>query len=151
MEFASAAFKNGEPIPKQFTCDGPNISPPLQWSGVPESARSLALLVDDPDAPRGSWVHWVLFNIPTGIPGLPENIKKTGTIPIGARQGVNDFREIGYGGPCPPGGKHRYFFRLYALDGKMDLPAGFRQKDLEAAMRGHVLAQGELMATYGRG
>ncbi len=150
MEFASAAFKNGEPIPKQFTCDGPNISPPLQWSGVPESARSLALLVDDPDAPRGSWVHWVLFNIPTGIPGLPENIKKTGTIPIGARQGVNDFREIGYGGPCPPGGKHRYFFRLYALDTELAVDPGATRAQFERAIQGHVVCEAQLMGTYQR-
>ena len=150
MELSSAAFKNGAPIPKQFTCDGPNVSPPLQWSGIPDGSKSLALLVDDPDAPRGSWVHWILFNIPPGAAGLPENIKKTVTIPNGARQGMNDFHEVGYGGPCPPGGKHRYFFRLYALDAELTVDAGATRAQFERAMQGHVVSDAQLMGTYQR-
>lgn len=150
MELSSAAFRNGAPIPKQYTCDGPNISPPLQWSGIPESSKSLALLVDDPDAPRGNWVHWILFNIPANTAALPENIRKTGTIPNGARQGVNDFREIGYGGPCPPGGKHRYFFRLYALDTALSTDPGATRAQFERAIQGHVVSEAQLMGTYQR-
>lgn len=150
MELSSAAFKNGASIPKQFTCDGPNISPPLQWSGVPENSKSLALLVDDPDAPRGNWVHWILFNIPPDTSALPENIKKMRTIPNGARQGMNDFREIGYGGPCPPGGKHRYFFRLYALDAELTAEPGVSRASLERAMQGHIVGDAQLMGTYQR-
>lgn len=150
MELSSAAFKNGASIPKQYTCDGPNISPPLQWFGVPDNSKSLALLVDDPDAPRGTWVHWILFNIPPRATALPENIRKTRTIPNGARQGTNDFREIGYGGPCPPGGKHRYFFHLFALDTELQLEPGSTRLDLEQGMAGHILADTQLMGTYQR-
>lgn len=150
MELSSAAFKNGSSIPKQYTCDGPNVSPPLQWSGVPNNSKSLALLVDDPDAPRGTWVHWILFNIPPQATAIPENIRKTRTIPNGARQGTNDFREIGYGGPCPPGGKHRYFFKLFALDTELQLDPGSTRSDLERSMAGHILADTQLMGTYQR-
>lgn len=150
MDLSSTAFKNGTSIPKQYTCDGPNISIPLQWSGTPEKTKSFALIVDDPDAPRGTWVHWILFNIPAGATALPENIKKTRTIPNGARQGMNDFREIGYGGPCPPGGTHRYFFRLYALDTELQLEPGSARSDLERDMSGHILSEAELMGTYKR-
>jgi len=150
MEISSVAFKNGASIPKQHTCDGPNISPPLQWSGVPDNSKSLALLVDDPDAPGGTWVHWILFNIPPRATALPENIRKTRTIPNGARQGTNDFREIGYGGPCPPGGKHRYFFKLFALDEELQLDPGSTRPDLERSMAGHILADTQLMGTYQR-
>ncbi len=150
MNLTSTAFKDGAPIPKQYTCDGPNISPPLQWSGVPEESKSLALLVDDPDAPRGNWVHWILFNIPPQASALPENILKTRATPNGARQGINDFREIGYGGPCPPGGKHRYFFKLFALDTELQLDPGSTRSDLERSMTRHVLAETQLMGTYQR-
>jgi hypothetical protein len=150
MELSSTAFKNGTPIPAQYTCDGPNISPPLQWSGVPDKTQALALLVDDPDAPKGNWVHWILFNIPPRATALPENIRKTRTIPNGARQGINDFRETGYGGPCPPGGTHRYFFRLFALDVELQLEPGTKRSELERNMTGHVLAEAQLMGTYHR-
>ena len=150
MELSSVAFKNGASIPKQYTCDGPNISPPLQWAGIPDNSRSLAVLVDDPDAARGNWVHWILFNIPPQTAELTENIRKTRTIPNGARQGTNDFREIGYGGPCPPGGKHRYFFRLFALDTELNLDPGSSRTDLERSMAGHILAETQLMGTYQR-
>jgi len=150
MDLSSTAFKNGSPIPMQYTCDGPNISPPLQWSGVPEKTQSLALLVDDPDASKGAWVHWILFNIPPRATALPENIRKTRTIPNGARQGTNGFREIGYGGPCPPQGTHRYYFRLYALDTQLQLEPGTIRTDFERAMTGHILAETEIMGTYQR-
>jgi len=150
MELSSTAFKNGAPIPAQYSCDGPNISPPLQWSGVPDKTQALALLVDDPDAPKGNWVHWILFNIPPRATALPENIRKTRTIPNGARQGINDFSEIGYGGPCPPKGTHRYFFRLFALDVELQLEPGTKRSELEQNMTGHVLAETQLMGTYHR-
>ncbi len=150
MDLTSIAFKQGDPIPKQYTCDGPNISPPLQWSDTPGKTKSIALIVEDPDAPRGTWVHWILFNIPHSAAALPENIKKTRTIPNGARQGLNDFREIGYGGPCPPGGRHRYFFKIYALDTELLLDPGTTRNEIEKAMKGHVLAEAQLMGTYQR-
>lgn len=150
MELSSTVFKHGASIPKQYSCDGPNISPPLQWSGTPQNTQSFTLIVDDPDAPRGTWVHWILFNIPPGVVALPENIMKTRTIPNGARQGMNDFREIGYGGPCPPGGKHRYNFTLYALDTELMIDPGSLRAAVEKAMQGHVLATSQLMGTYQR-
>ena len=150
MELSSTAFKNGAPIPAQYSCDGLNISPPLRWSGVPDKTQALALLVDDPDAPKGNWVHWILFNIPPRATALPENIRKTRTIPNGARQGINDFSEIGYGGPCPPKGTHRYFFRLFALDVELQLEPGTKRSELEQNMTGHVLAETQLMGTYHR-
>ncbi|MCL5034488.1 MAG: YbhB/YbcL family Raf kinase inhibitor-like protein [Bacteroidetes bacterium] len=145
---ASTAFKEGEMIPKKYTCDGPDISPPLEWHSVPPGAKSLALIVEDPDAPMGTWVHWVIFNIPPQSSGLPEHVSAEKTLPDGAIQGRNDFRKIGYGGPCPPGGIHRYFFILYALDTMLRLPAGSAKAELVRAMEGHVIGKAQLMGKY---
>lgn len=147
----SSAFKEGTPIPPKYTCSGENLSPPLSWNGIPTAAKSLALISDDPDAPVGTWVHWVVYNIPPSRNGLEEGVPPKPELPGVALQGKNDFRKIGYGGPCPPPGKqHRYFFKLYALDIELDLPAGISKGDLEKAMQGHILAQGQLIGTYQR-
>jgi len=150
LQISSPAFSEGHMIPRQYTCDGADISPALSWSGVPEGTRSLALVCDDPDAPMGTWVHWVLFNIDPGQSGLPEQVPSEAEVLGGARHGTNDFRRLGYGGPCPPGGTHRYFFRLYALDRMLDLESGATKAQLEAAMQGHILAQAQLMGKYRR-
>lgn len=150
IQITSAAFTEGNPIPKKYTCDGEDASPPLTWSGVPAGAKSLALIADDPDAPVGTWVHWVIFNLPPTLTGLQEGTTKTPTVEGGV-QGNNDFRKTGYGGPCPPRGKpHRYFFKLYALDTSLSLEPGATKAEVEKAMRGHILAQGQLMGTYSR-
>ena len=146
----SAAFSEGGWIPEKYTCDGDNVSPPLEWSGLPAGTASLALICDDPDAPMGTWVHWVVFNIPPETDGLPENVPPERELKQGGLQGINDFRKIGYGGPCPPGGTHRYFFKLYALDCWLDLPAGITKAQLMAAMEGHILDQAVLMGRYSR-
>jgi len=137
-------------IPKKYTCDGPDASPPLNWSDVPAKAKSLALIVDDPDAPMGTWVHWVAWNIPPDARSLDEGVPKKDSLPNGMKQGTTDFRSIGYGGPCPPSGTHRYFFKLYALDTALNLPPSTTKKDLERAMQGHVLRQVELIGKYAR-
>ena len=146
----SAAFVEGGMIPSTYTCDGADVSPPLAWTGVPEEAKALALICDDPDAPMGTWVHWVLFNLPASLQELAEAIPAEKELKNGAKQGRNDFRKIGYGGPCPPGGTHRYYFRLYALDTALNLPAGASKAELLKAMEGHILAQGQLMGRYKR-
>jgi Raf kinase inhibitor-like YbhB/YbcL family protein len=150
MKLTSAAFQDGGLIPQKHTCDGEDVSPPLTWSDLPNETRSLALIADDPDAPRGTWVHWVLYDLPPDARELPEAVPPTESLPNGAKQGRNDFGKIGYGGPCPPGGMHRYFFKLYALDRKLGLPAGKTKQELLDAMRGHVLAEAQLMGRYGR-
>jgi Raf kinase inhibitor-like YbhB/YbcL family protein len=151
LTITSSAFAPNGTIPKKYTCDGPDVSPPLRWSEPPAGTQSLALIMDDPDAPAGTWVHWVLYNLPASVRELPENLPKVEQLPDGARQGRNDFRKTGYGGPCPPKGPaHRYFFKLYALDTKLDLKAGATKADVEKAMQGHILAQGELVGRYGR-
>ncbi|HOK08321.1 MAG TPA: YbhB/YbcL family Raf kinase inhibitor-like protein [Candidatus Hydrogenedens sp.] len=151
LTITSSAFKMGSPIPKKYTGDGPDLSPPLNWEGVPEGTKSLALISDDPDAPVGTWVHWVIFNIPPTEKGLPEGVPKQNTLSNGAKQGTNDFRKIGYNGPAPPPGKpHRYYFKLYALNVVLDLPAGSKKADLLKAMEGHILASSEYMGTYQR-
>ncbi len=151
MEIHSKAFSPMGEIPKVYTCDGKDISPPLEWSGAPEGTRSFALICDDPDAPVGTWVHWVLYNLPATTTMLPEAVPASRTIENGACQGTNDFGRIGYGGPCPPPGKlHRYFFKLYALDTQIDLPPGSTKAELVRAMEGHILAETELIGTYGR-
>jgi Raf kinase inhibitor-like YbhB/YbcL family protein len=148
---ASPAFVDGGDIPSEFTCDGGDCSPALNWTDPPSSAKTFALIMDDPDAPGRTWVHWVLFDLPPGECVLPEGVSATPTLPSGARQGTNDFRRIGYGGPCPPAGPaHRYYFRLYALDAAIDLSPGATRSALDAAMRGHVLATAELMGRYRR-
>lgn len=152
LALTSSAFAHNGPIPARFTCEGANVSPALAWSGLPAGTRSLALIVDDPDAPdpaapRMTWVHWVLFNLPPSAKGLPEGVA-TQALPSGARPGVNDFSTTAYGGPCPPVGRHRYFHKLYALDtvlADLDRP---RKADLERAMKGHVLAEAQLVGTY---
>jgi Raf kinase inhibitor-like YbhB/YbcL family protein len=150
MEIRSPAFAHGALIPSKFTCDGADASPPLSISGSPAGTKSLALIADDPDAPLGTWVHWVVWNIPAGAKSLQEGVPGKETLPDGARQGTTDFRRVGYGGPCPPSGTHRYFFKLYALDTTLDLRATATKRDLEKAMEGHVLAKAELMGKYSR-
>jgi Raf kinase inhibitor-like YbhB/YbcL family protein len=145
LPITSPAFGEGEIIPQQFTCDGSDLSPQLDWTSVPQGSQSLALIVDDPDAPIGTWVHWVLFDLPPDLVSLPEGASGTGT------QGTNSFKKLTYGGPCPPkGSPHRYYFKLYALDTLMNLEEGASKAELENAMQGHILAQGQLMGKYGR-
>lgn len=151
LTLKSGAFAAGANIPKKYTCDAEDVSPPLTWNDPPAGTQSFALIADDPDAPVGTWVHWVLYDLPPNARELAEGVAKQEQIPNGARQGRNDFRKIGYGGPCPPPGKpHRYFFKLYALNGKLNLQAGATKADVEKAMQGHIVAQGELMGRYGR-
>ncbi len=147
----STAFQQGMAIPKQFTGDGADVSPPLSWSEPPSGTKSIALICDDPDAPRGTWVHWVLYNLPAQTRALDEGVPTTTTLASGAKQGKNDFGNIGYGGPSPPQGKpHRYYFKLYALAVEVDLAPGATKAQLSDAMKGHVLAEGSLMGTYQR-
>jgi len=151
LQVTSSAFSEGSPIPRQYTCDGEDLSPPLAWTGAPANARSLALIADDPDAPAGTWVHWVLYDIPSSLSSLPQGVSKTPTVPGLGTQGTNTSRKAFYNGPCPPRGKpHRYFFKLYALDSSLNLKPGASAAEVEKAMRGHILAQGQLMGTYGR-
>lgn len=153
MKLTSSAFGEGKPIPVEHTCDGDDTSPPLVWSDVPANTKSLALICDDPDAPGKTWVHWVLFNLPPNLAALREDVEKTEK-PValgGAIHGITDFRRVGYGGPCPPPGKpHRYYFKLYALDAHLSLNAGTSKADVERAMQGRVLAEAQLMGTFGR-
>jgi Raf kinase inhibitor-like YbhB/YbcL family protein len=149
MQISSSAFKNQGEIPSRYTCEGDDVSPPLSWRAVPEDAVSLVLIVDDPDAPdpaspRMTWVHWLLTDMPASTTGLAEAVQQ---LPAGTSAGVNDFKRTSYGGPCPPIGRHRYFFKLYALDQKMSLVKP-NKAAIEAAMKGHVLARAELMGTY---
>ncbi len=153
LSISSPAFQDGGGIPSKYTCEGEDISPPLSFAGAPAGARSLALIVDDPDAPdpaapKMTWVHWVLYNLPPDATGLEEGVRR---LPSGTLEGVNDWRRTGYGGPCPPIGRHRYFFKLYALDVVLpDLHAPTKA-DLERAMQGHVLARATMMGTYQKG
>jgi Raf kinase inhibitor-like YbhB/YbcL family protein len=147
----STAFSQGKEIPRQHTCEGPDVSPPLGWSGAPDGTKAFALIVDDPDAPVGTWVHWVLYDLPGSAGDLGEGVATSDTLPSGARQGLNDFRKVGYGGPCPPPRKaHRYFFKLYALDAPTTLKPRASKGDVLKAIEGHVLGQAELMGTYKR-
>jgi Raf kinase inhibitor-like YbhB/YbcL family protein len=152
ISVTSSAFAEGAAIPEEYTCQGKDISPPLKWSGVPSEAKSLALVMDDPDAPMGTWVHWVLYDLASSMTELPEGMSAREHISAGSgKEGLNDFKRLGYGGPCPPAGKpHRYFFKLYALDTTLDLKPGAKKKDLERAMEKHILAQGQLIGTYKR-
>ena len=154
LEIRSPAFAHQGEIPMRYTCDGADVSPPLEWSGVPEGTRSLVLIVDDPDAPdpaapRMTWVHWVLYNIPPASGGLPEGVAPS-DLPPGTREGLNDWKRTGYGGPCPPVGRHRYFHKLYALDTVLPDLGTPTKAELERAMEGHVLARAELVGTYER-
>jgi Raf kinase inhibitor-like YbhB/YbcL family protein len=141
----STAFAAGQAIPKRYTCDGENVSPPLTWSGSPAAAKSFVLIVDDPDAPGGTFTHWIVFNLPAGIHSMPEGT----ALPAGAAEGVNGFGKAGYGGPCPPKGRHRYVHQLYALDTRLSVDKPTR-KQIDAALQGHVLARATLMGTYQR-
>jgi len=148
---SSPAFASGAEIPKANTCEGPDISPILTWIDHPPQTASFALIVDDPDAPAGTWVHWVMWNIPAATHLLPENVPRSGRLNSGAMQGRNDFGKTGYNGPCPPPGKtHRYFFRLYALDAALTLEPGATRQDLDTAMKGHILGKTEQIGTYRR-
>ena len=150
MTLSSERLQSGN-FPKEFTCDGEDKSPALAWTHPPESAKSLALIVTDSDAPSGSFTHWVVYNLPANLNGLPEGVPKQGQLAHGGRQGKTDFGKVGYGGPCPPGGKaHRYVFTLYALDTEIAVESGAPREHVEAAMKGHVVGQGELVAKYGR-
>ena len=153
LVLTSPAFLDAGSIPTVYTCDGQDLSPPLAWSGVPSGSQSLVLIIDDPDAPdpaapRQTWVHWLLFNLPTSTHGLPEGIAAD-ALPAGTRSGINDFQKTSYGGPCPPIGRHRYFHHLYALDTMLDLKTPTKPQLLQA-MAGHILAQAELMGTYAK-
>lgn len=151
MELKASPFQPGSDIPAQFACDGADISPALSWTAPPEGTQSFALIVEDPDAPRGTFVHWVLYDLPVNERNLPEDVPPQHRLASGARQGRNDFGKVGYGGPCPPAGPpHRYYFRLYALDTRLELKAGAARAQVDRAMRGHILAQAELMARYRR-
>ncbi|MBI5092584.1 MAG: YbhB/YbcL family Raf kinase inhibitor-like protein [Candidatus Hydrogenedentes bacterium] len=151
LELSSSAFKQAEYIPLKYTGDGADVSPPLKWSGAPDSAKSLALICDDPDAPMGTWVHWVLYAIPPATHELPEAVPKTERVPGGMKQGVNSFGKVGYGGPAPPKrSDHRYCFKLYALDTELPLDTRASKSDLEKAMKGHIIADTQLMGRYKR-
>lgn len=150
MKIESSSFTQGQPIPQKYTCEGGDVSPELRWSNAPDGTKTFALIADDPDAPAGTWVHWVIYNISPNTHELREGVQKSATTSAG-EQGLNDFRKVGYGGPCPPPGKaHRYFFKLYALDTQLPMKPGTTKKDLEAAMQGHILANVEIMGTYQR-
>lgn len=151
FEIRSNDFADGQTIPKKFTCGGEDVSPSLIWADPPPNTVSYVLIADDPDAPVGTWTHWLLWNIPADRHRLPQGIAKKSELPDGSLQGLNDFKKAGYNGPCPPPGKpHRYFFRLHALDRKLDLKAGSSRQQLEGAMQGLVLATAETMGRYGR-
>ena len=146
----STAFEHENAIPVTHTCDGEDISPPLTWSDPPAGTTAFALIMDDPDAPGGTWVHWVLYNLPAEARSLPPGVPTDAERSDGSRHGRNSWRRLGYGGPCPPGGTHRYYFKLYALDTLLDLPTGATKDELLQAMEGHILAQAILMGTYTR-
>ena len=150
LDIKSTAFGEGNSIPKQYTCDGADISPQLSWSQPPEGTGSMVLICDDPDAPMGTWVHWVLYGLSPDTLEISENIPDDREVLGGAKHGVNDFHKYGYGGPCPPGGTHRYFFKLYAVDTVVDLDPGATKDEVLDAIKGHVLAQGQLMGRYSR-
>ena len=151
FSLTTKAFTSAGDIPRQFTCEGQDISPALEWSGAPTGTRAFALIADDPDAPAGTWTHWVLFDLPASSNHLPEGVAKTSDVPGGGHQGRNDFGKTGYGGPCPPPGKpHRYFFKLYALDGPLNLKGGASRAEVEGAMKGHTLGETQVMGKYKR-
>ena len=151
IQVSSSAFHEGATIPQQYTADGKDVSPPLHWASGPDGTQAYAVVCEDPDAPRGIWTHWVLFNLPADKHELHEGMAHGHELPGGARQGKNDFGKTGYGGPSPPRGKpHRYFFKVYALDTMLDLHAGATREQLLTAIKGHVLTEGHLMGHYGR-
>lgn len=148
FSLSSTAFQNGAGIPSVYTCEGANISPPLSWQNAPSETKTFVLICEDPDAPAGTWTHWVLYNIPNQMKGLSENISKQAHLADGSMQGINDFKQIGYGGPCPPSGTHRYYFKLYALNTHLSLPPKATKAQVEQAIEGHILQQTELMGIY---
>jgi len=150
FQIKSTAFEHGGNIPKKYTCDGADVSPPLSWTSPPEATKSLALICDDPDAPMGTWVHWVLFGLPPDTRELPEGVSTQEVLPDGSKQGTTDFGRVGYGGPCPPSGTHRYYFKLYALNANPDLRPGLTKEELLKAIEKNILAQAELMGRYQR-
>jgi Raf kinase inhibitor-like YbhB/YbcL family protein len=151
ISLTSNAFQDNQSIPRKYTCDAENISPSLTWSGAPAATRQFVLIVDDPDAPRGTWVHWVIYEIPGDVTALLEGVAKDQYIEGVGKQGVNDFGKIGYDGPCPPPGRaHRYFFKLYALDSEIDLAEGASKAEVEKAIQGHILSMGQLKGSYAR-
>jgi hypothetical protein len=151
IQITSDVFADGQPIPAKYTCDGQGVSLPLTWTNAPADAKSFVLIADDPDAPGGAWVHWVIYNLPPTATSLAENMSPSPQLPDGAKQGINDFGQTGYGGPCPPPGKpHRYFFKIYALDTTLGLNSGTTKNELLKTMNGHVLAEGQLWGTYQR-
>lgn len=150
FQIESDVFEAGGPIPGKFSCDGQDVSPPLSWNGLPQGTESLALVMEDPDAPAGNWVHWVIYNIPASLSGLPEGVPAERELANGSLSGLNSWGRNGYGGPCPPRGTHRYFFRLYALDAPLELAGGATRERLSEAMQGHILGQAEIMGTYRR-
>lgn len=150
IKVSSPAFRDGDFIPSRYTCDGEDISPEIRIEGVPANAKSLVLINDDPDAPMGTWDHWILYNIPPTTTVIPEGIKPEKTFPNGMKHGVNSWGRVGYGGPCPPSGIHRYYFKVYALDIVLDLPPGATKSKLLKSMEGHVVAEGKLMGKYTR-
>jgi hypothetical protein len=152
LTLTSPTFESGDPIPAQYTCEGENVSPPLSWRYGPEGTESLALVCEDPDAPGGTFIHWVLYDIPADMDGLPEDVPPDTRLSWGGAQGRNDFGNVGYGGPCPPTGEtHRYYFRLYALDESLDLPPGATRHQLVSRIQDHVLEQAELIGRFSRG
>jgi hypothetical protein len=150
MDITSTAFKHGARIPAKYTCDGVDVSPYLEWGKAPAATGSFALICDDPDAPMGTWVHWVVYDIPANVTTLPEKVPPLKELTNGVKQGMNDFRAIGYGGPCPSSGEHRYFFKLYALDGQTGLKPGATKAQLLEAMQGHILGEAHLIGKYKR-
>jgi hypothetical protein len=150
LKVKSTAFGQAKSMSDKYTCDGADVSPPLEWENAPKGTKTYAVICETPDAPTGNWVQWVIYDIPADVTKLPESVAKTGQLDNGAKQGKNDFDQIGYSGPCLPAGEHRFFFRLYALDGSTNLKAGATKDDLIQAMKGHILADGALMGVYGR-
>lgn len=150
ISIMSSAFENAGQIPTKYTCDGENVSPPLSWKNLPSGTKSIAIINDDPDAPMGTWVHWVIYNIPANSSGLPENIKPLEKLPDGTMQGRNSWGKIGYGRPCPPSGTHRYFFKIYALDKVLELKPGATKEELLKAMKGHIIGEGQFYGKYSR-
>jgi Raf kinase inhibitor-like YbhB/YbcL family protein len=150
LELTSSAFSAGDAIPAKYTCNGDGTSPPLQWTSPPAGTQSLALIVDDPDAPNGTFVHWVIYNLPPSARGLPEGVPTDGSLADGSLNGNNGANNLGYTGPCPPSGTHHYHFKVYALDVKLDAAAGWSKDQLLGGMQGHILAQGELVGLYAK-
>lgn len=150
IKISSTVFTEGEAIPARYSCNGLNLSPPLNWEGIPDDSVSIALIMEDPDAPGGIFTHWIIFNLPAVTNNLPEQVKAIELMDNGAKHGLNDFGQVGYGGPCPPSGTHRYFFKIYALDIKLDLPPLIRRNEFLEAIEGHILDQGQLMGVFTR-